>query len=48
MKKIKIYKLILQRLMRIVAIHSESVINESRLAKRLNIQKPKIKRNKTN
>jgi hypothetical protein len=48
MKKIKVYKLILQWVMRIVAIHDTSIISESRLAKRLNINKPKIKRNEEN
>ena len=48
MKIIKLYKSILYQVSRIVAIHDKSIINESRLVKRLNINKPKIKRNKTN
>jgi len=48
MKKLQLYKLILRLITRAVAIHDTSVITESRLAKRLNIKKPKIKRNEKN
>ena len=44
--KLKIYKLILRWVSKEIAINDPSVIKESRLAKRLNINKQKIKRNK--
>lgn len=47
MKKLQLYKLILRFINREVAIHDASVIEESRLAKRLNVKK-KIKRNEKN
>ena len=47
MKKLNIYKLISRWIMRIIVLCDQSIINESRLSKRLNIKKPKIKRNET-
>lgn len=44
MKKLKTYKQILDCTLRAIVVNDPSVIQESRLAKRLNIKKQKIKR----
>ena len=44
--KLKLYKLILHWVTKAIAINDPSIIKESRLAKKLNISKQKIKRNR--